>query len=135
VAVANGCRDYWKINEDEAAWLSGCLLVPREATLAVALTGTAIGVTALEFGVSTQMMTYRMDVTGTRKQAQARACRRAPEPYVIPRRSRWKTQDTEDTRSSSLSQALRTPRKKPTRLNLAGGLSGLGTEGDSCEVA
>ena len=30
-AIVNGCRGYSKPDEDEAAWLSGCLLVPREA--------------------------------------------------------------------------------------------------------
>jgi Zn-dependent peptidase ImmA (M78 family) len=77
VAVVNGCRDYSKIDEDEAAWLSACLLVPREAALAVAFAGTTMGVAALEFGVSTQMMTYRVNVTGARRQAQAQARRRA----------------------------------------------------------
>lgn len=36
---AQGCRDYAKIEEDEAAWLSGCLLVPRDAVLALATSG------------------------------------------------------------------------------------------------
>jgi Zn-dependent peptidase ImmA (M78 family) len=77
-AILNGCRDYSRPEEDEAAWLSGCLLVPREAALMVATAGTLMAVAAAQFGVSTQMMTYRVNVTGARRQAErARARRRA----------------------------------------------------------
>lgn len=74
-AIVKGCRDYSKADEDEAAWLSGCLLVPRKAALAVAVAGTAMGVAAVEFGVSTQMMTFRVNSTGALKQARASARR------------------------------------------------------------
>ncbi len=74
--IVNGCRDYSKLDEDEAAWLSGCLLVPREAALVVALAQTPMGIAAAEYGVSTQMMTFRVNSTGARKQAEARRRRR-----------------------------------------------------------
>ena len=75
-AIANGCRDYSKADEDEAAWLSGCLLVPREAALVVATDQIPMGVAAIEYGVSTQMMTYRVNVTGAQRQAEASRRRR-----------------------------------------------------------
>jgi hypothetical protein len=76
-AIVKGCRDYSKADEEEAAWLSGCLLVPREAALVVAMAGTPMGVAAMEYGVSTQMMTYRVNSTGARRQAEASRRRRS----------------------------------------------------------
>lgn len=75
-AIMNGCRDYSRSEEDEAAWLSGCLLVPRAAAVAIAMAGTPMGVAAIEYGVSTQMMTFRVNSTGARRQAQATRSRR-----------------------------------------------------------
>jgi Zn-dependent peptidase ImmA (M78 family) len=74
--IINGCRDYTKVDEDEAAWLSGCLLVPREAAVVVAMAKTPMGIAAVKYGVSTQMMTYRVNSTGARKQAEASRRRR-----------------------------------------------------------
>ena len=74
--IVNGCRDYSSADEEEAAWLSGCLLVPREAALVVAMNQTPMGVAAIEYGVSTQMMTYRVNSTGARRQAEASRRRR-----------------------------------------------------------
>jgi IrrE N-terminal-like domain len=75
-AIVNGCRDYSKADEDEAAWLSGCLLVPRESALRVALAGLPMDLAAAEYGVSAQMMTFRVNSTGARRQAEARRARR-----------------------------------------------------------
>lgn len=75
-AIVGGCRDYAKEEEEEAAWLSGCLLVPRDAALIVAKSGTALDIMALEYGVSTDMMRYRVNSTGARRQAEASRARR-----------------------------------------------------------
>jgi Zn-dependent peptidase ImmA (M78 family) len=75
-AIANGCRDYARAEEEEAAWLSGCLLVPREAAVVIAKAGTPLGMAAIEFGVSTQMMSFRVNSTGARRQAEASRARR-----------------------------------------------------------
>lgn len=75
-AIVNGCRDYARGEEDEAAWLSGCLLVPRDAALVVAKSGQALHVAAAEYGVSTDMMRYRVNSTGARRQAEASRARR-----------------------------------------------------------
>lgn len=68
-AIIQGCRDYSKAEEDEAAWLSGCLLVPRDAAVAVAASGTPIERAAAEYGVSDRMMSWRVNVTGAKAQA------------------------------------------------------------------
>jgi IrrE N-terminal-like domain len=68
-AIAGGCRDYAKLEEDEAAWLSGCLLVPRDAALAVALSRTPIDRAAADYGVTNRMMSWRVNVTGAKAQA------------------------------------------------------------------
>lgn len=75
-AIVNGCRDYARSEEEEAAWLSGCLLVPRAAAVAIAMAEAPMGVAAIEYGVSTQMMTYRVNTTGARRQAEATRSRR-----------------------------------------------------------
>ena len=62
-----GCR-YWKREiEDEANWLSGMLLVPDEAALAVVRRCLDIDVAAANYGVSKQMMNFRINVSGARK--------------------------------------------------------------------
>lgn len=68
-AIVQGCRDYSRLEEDEAAWLSGCLLVPRDAALAVAMSSTPIEHAAAEYGVSNRMMSWRVNVTGAKAQA------------------------------------------------------------------
>jgi Zn-dependent peptidase ImmA (M78 family) len=59
---------YQKEQEDEANWLSGCLLLPREALLWARRQGLASDDAAQLFGVSAQMLDYRYNVTGVRVQ-------------------------------------------------------------------
>ncbi len=68
-AIIQGCRDYSKLEEEEAAWLSGCLLVPRDAAFTVAMSAVPIELAAIEYGVSTQMMSWRVNMTGAKTQA------------------------------------------------------------------
>lgn len=75
-AIVNGCRQYDATEEDEAAWLSGCLLVPRDAAVIVATSGQPIHLEAQRFGVSTKMMEWRVNSTGARRQANAARRRR-----------------------------------------------------------
>lgn len=76
-AIVNGCRDYSKAEEEEASWLAGCLLVPRDAALAVVLAQEGLDVAAARHGVSVEMMRMRVNVTGARRQADAARRRRA----------------------------------------------------------
>ena len=57
--------------EEEAAWLSGCLLLPRALLLAEVRRGSGAKDIAKKCGVSERMVQYRLDVTGVLRQNQA----------------------------------------------------------------
>ncbi len=62
-----GCRAWdeeQKEQEEEAAWLSGALLVPTETALEIARNGIPIEEAASIYGVSVQLMRLRLNVTG-----------------------------------------------------------------------
>jgi Zn-dependent peptidase ImmA (M78 family) len=68
-----GCRTWSDEHEQEADWLGGCLLVPRDG-LAAIVTGAEHLVAAAEhFCVSDEMISYRYNVTGLRRQHERRA--------------------------------------------------------------
>ena len=54
--------------EDEANWLGGCLLVPREGLLRATLATADEGALAAGFGVSTRMIRWRLQATGVLRQ-------------------------------------------------------------------
>jgi hypothetical protein len=55
---------YDKQQEEEAKWLSGCLLLPRDALLLIRRRGITHEAAAAEYGVSVAMLTYRQNVLG-----------------------------------------------------------------------
>lgn len=59
---------YKKEQEDEAAWLSGCLLLPREALLRIRRKQLTPRSAAEKYGVSLDMLQYRFNVTGVDQQ-------------------------------------------------------------------
>ena len=59
------------VQEEEAAWLSGCLLLPRALLLAEISQGAGAEDIARKHGVSERMAQYRLDVTGVVRQNQA----------------------------------------------------------------
>lgn len=61
-----GCRLWNQEAEEEADWLAGVLLVPEDAALAVARGWKSEPDAAAHFGVSDQMLTYRLNITGAR---------------------------------------------------------------------
>jgi hypothetical protein len=63
-------KSYDKIYEEEADWLSGCLLLPREALVDIKRRGLSHAEAAEEFGVSVRMLSYRMARTGVNRQFQ-----------------------------------------------------------------
>jgi Zn-dependent peptidase ImmA (M78 family) len=65
-----GCRLWDQDVEDEADWLAGVLLVPEDAALAVARGSMPEPAAAVHFGVSEQMLTYRLNITGARLRVQ-----------------------------------------------------------------
>ncbi|NYF16560.1 Zn-dependent peptidase ImmA (M78 family) [Microbacterium sp. AK009] len=72
-----GCRIWNQDIEDEAGWLSGCLLIPEPAALAIARGRWTVEGAAVHFGVSTAMVTFRLNATGARKRAARERSRRA----------------------------------------------------------
>ncbi len=59
---------YDKLQEEEADWLSGCLLLPREALVHIKRRQLDLKAAAEIFGVSRQMLTYRLATTGVNRQ-------------------------------------------------------------------
>ena len=57
--------------EEEAAWLSGCLLLPRALLLSETRKGSGAKDIAEKYGVSERMAQYRLGVTGVVRQNQA----------------------------------------------------------------
>lgn len=62
--------------EDEARWLSGCLLLPRELLLREARNRASAKEIAEKYRVSQQMARYRLNVTGVLRQVNSRTPRR-----------------------------------------------------------
>ena len=59
------------IQEEEAGWLSGCLLLPRALLLAELRRGVSAKEIARKCGVSEPMAQYRLNVTGVLRQKRA----------------------------------------------------------------
>lgn len=60
--------NYDKQQEEQADWLSGCLLLPRDALLSIRRRHVDDALAASEYGVSLQMLKYRMAMTGVDRQ-------------------------------------------------------------------
>lgn len=61
-------KNYEKVYEEEADWLSSCLLLPREALVDIKRSGINLSEAAEEYGVSLRMLNYRMARTGVNRQ-------------------------------------------------------------------
>ncbi len=61
-------RGFNKDAEEEANWLAGALLLPRDALVRLRAQNRPKEVVCDEFGVSRQMMEFRMRVTGVERQ-------------------------------------------------------------------
>ena len=64
------------VQEEEAAWLSGCLILPRPLLLAEIRQGATASDIAKRHGVSETMARYRLNVTGVARQNEGRRRRR-----------------------------------------------------------
>lgn len=62
----HGCRMWDQNIEDEAQWLGGALLLTEDAALWIVRNGVSVSTAAHRFGISQQMVTYRINVTGAR---------------------------------------------------------------------
>jgi uncharacterized protein DUF955 len=65
-----GCRDWNQDIEDEAAWLAGILLLPEPATIAIAQSRWTRADAGERFGVSSQMIQFRLNATGAVKRVE-----------------------------------------------------------------
>ena len=70
-------RSFNPQQEEEAAWLSGCLLLPRPALVFIARTKMGAERACQKYGVSDDMLDYRLKVTGVKIQMKRRS-RSAP---------------------------------------------------------
>lgn len=68
-------RSYNQGQEDEAAWLGGCLLLPRVALLDLASRGVGDPEACAQYGVSQALLRYRRNITGVARQQASRAVR------------------------------------------------------------
>jgi hypothetical protein len=57
-------RTYDKGQEEQANWLAGCLLLPREVLLHIKATRISDEAACRHYGVSAKMLAYRMNVSG-----------------------------------------------------------------------
>ncbi len=64
-------RDFDDAQEDEATWLSGCLLLPRQALLWAARRGMTDDEVCDHFGTSVDLTRFRRKMTGIDKQLEA----------------------------------------------------------------
>jgi Zn-dependent peptidase ImmA (M78 family) len=65
-------RSYNQAQEEEANWLSGCLLLPREALISIKRTGISDEEARYNYGVSQDLLTFRLNVTGVNCQFRSR---------------------------------------------------------------
>lgn len=57
-------KSHDKQQEEEANWLAGCLLLPRDALFKICYSGLSKEDTCSKYGVSLQMLAFRLNVTG-----------------------------------------------------------------------
>ncbi len=63
-----GLRTHDKDQEAEASWLAGCLLLPREALLHIRRRGLSTDEARRAYGVSTELLRFRLNATGVNVQ-------------------------------------------------------------------
>lgn len=64
-------KSYDKRQEEEADWLSGCLLLPRDALISIKRRSLGADEAAIAFGVSQSMLKYRLAMAGVNRQFSA----------------------------------------------------------------
>ena len=66
LSVRVDCRDFDSGLEAEANYLAGCILVPNEAAWRIVGSGMDLDSAQKQYGVSRQMLEYRLNVSGAR---------------------------------------------------------------------
>jgi Zn-dependent peptidase ImmA (M78 family) len=70
-----GCRHYDRAIEDEANWLGHALLISEEAALYIVRTGMMMQEAIRTYGVSEDVITMRINVTGARRRVERQRVR------------------------------------------------------------
>jgi Zn-dependent peptidase ImmA (M78 family) len=71
-------RRYWdREREDEASWMGATLLIPRQGLLTLLERGAGVNDIAANFGVSAPLASWRVQMTGVRRQLAYRVAARA----------------------------------------------------------
>ena len=65
---AMAMRTYDRKQEEEANWLAGCLLLPREALIRAKIARRTGAQIADEFGISQDLVSFRLRMTGVNRQ-------------------------------------------------------------------
>ncbi|MEX2158613.1 MAG: ImmA/IrrE family metallo-endopeptidase [Dehalococcoidia bacterium] len=71
-------RSFDQDQEDEASWLSGCLLLPRSALLTIAARRMSTELACGKYGVSEDLLKFRLNVTGAKTQVRRRVSATTP---------------------------------------------------------
>lgn len=61
-------RAYDEGQEEEATWLAGCLLLPRDALVHIKKSGLNESMAAIRYHVSPRLLAYRLDISGVNAQ-------------------------------------------------------------------
>jgi Zn-dependent peptidase ImmA (M78 family) len=67
-----GCRQFNRVHEEEANWLGPALLVSEEAALHIVEQGITISAAVAMYGVSRDLITMRIAVTGAQRRVERR---------------------------------------------------------------
>ena len=70
VPAGMGCRNFDQQQESEANFLAGCVLITNEAARRIVMSGMSLDAAKEHYGVSDQMLQYRLNVSGARVQHQ-----------------------------------------------------------------
>lgn len=70
--TGDGCRNFQSLLEKEAKELAFTLLVPRPAALAIVESGAPLAIASAGYGVSRQLLDYRIRITDARRWAMNR---------------------------------------------------------------
>lgn len=73
VDLGTGCRIWHEQIENEADYLAGALLITDAAAVQIVRSKTPFALAAQTYGVSAQMVQYRVNMTGARRRAGSRS--------------------------------------------------------------
>lgn len=68
---------YDRQQEDEAGWLAGCLLLPREACMHIKRQGLSVEASTAKYGISPEMLRFRLNASGAERNFRGAAPRKA----------------------------------------------------------